>query len=196
MVQRLWNYSIRKNWVLGGIPCKGLMGCCPCHCTYLGQDDSIELQMRINLGVVGLQRYQNLGARDDNTKNGLTGQWPCRCPYSGQDSSINLEMARIGSVVVVALQQSQECGYPMENFARVQQAKAYAFAYLRTMSSHKTWDGPNRSSGWRITTSARLLVPNGNFQKGPVGQWPCRCTSTYYDGSINLEMVQSGPVDL
>ena len=43
---------------------------------------------------------------------------------------------------------------------------------------HRTWDGMNQSSGCGITASAVICVPNGNFHKGPIDQWPCRCTPT------------------
>ena len=103
-------------------------------------------------------------------------------------------MARIGPVVIVSLQRSQELGYPMENFARVRRAKAYAVAYLRTKSSHKTWVGANRSSGCGVTTSARIMVPDDNFPDGTSGPMPMPLHIDELRRFHNFEMVQSGPV--
>ena len=49
---------------------------------------------------------------------------------------------------------------------------------------YRTWNGVNRSSGCRVTMSARIWVSDGIAQKHQTSKWPCYCTSMGQDGSI------------
>ena len=51
---------------------------------------------------------------------------------------------------------------------------------------YRTRDGANRFSGCRVRMCTRIWVPDWSVCISPMGKWPCSCTSTGHDCSIEM----------
>ena len=59
---------------------------------------------------------------------------------------------------------------------------------------HRTWDGANQSSYCRVTSPARIWVPDRNAQVGAMSKWSCCCTSMGQGNPMEHEMAWIGPI--